>query len=329
MGAWEEIVDYTVPISTSTVTLTNFGTITKDDFIKVVSTFKSENSSSAAYYNLFANTDTTNSNYWRQELQGLGSNVSATRLNFPNIGVTVNNLFTTIITYLKISENDKANTFSNGNFDNAGSNVRVMFEYTTSTSNHSTITSLVFNGTDNFGSVLSNSIAAGSRIQIYRLAAEKVADIVVSSNTTQVDITGLDITKDNEYLLISDLLSSAGPQRVSIFPNNDINESNYYYQSIEGDGSSALAFRENVARLLPLEDGQSTLTYSHIKLSNIGAFTVQSYSIRNTGSSSLRLENAFLSSIAENLTNVSQLSFRHANTNGIGNTSRFQLYKLY
>jgi hypothetical protein len=36
------------------------------------------------------------------------------------------------------------------------------------------------------------------------LAAEKVADITVGSNTTQVDISSLSIDKDSEYLLVSD-----------------------------------------------------------------------------------------------------------------------------
>jgi hypothetical protein len=36
---------------------------------------------------------------------------------------------------------------------------------------------------------INNGIGTGSRIQIYKLAAEKVADITVGSNTTQVDIS--------------------------------------------------------------------------------------------------------------------------------------------
>jgi hypothetical protein len=38
MGAWQEIVDYTVPSNTTSVVLDSFGTITKDDFVKVVAT---------------------------------------------------------------------------------------------------------------------------------------------------------------------------------------------------------------------------------------------------------------------------------------------------
>ena len=38
MGAWQEIVDYTVPSNTTSVVLDSFGTITKDDFVKVVIT---------------------------------------------------------------------------------------------------------------------------------------------------------------------------------------------------------------------------------------------------------------------------------------------------
>lgn len=51
-----------------------------------------------------------------------------------------------------------------------------------------------------FQSDLGGTAATGSRFQLYKLVAEKVADIIVPSNTTSVDITGLDIGKGGSII---------------------------------------------------------------------------------------------------------------------------------
>lgn len=328
MSVWEEIVDYVVPSNTTSVTLNNFGTITKDDFIKIVGSYKSS-ASNALYVNLHVNNDTNNSNYYYQELQALDSSVASNRNNFSYIGVTVNGLTTVVNTYIKISENNKVNYFSSGNFD-TGSNVRTQFEYTTSVSNHSDIQSLTFNSGSSSGGTQTNGISAGSRIQIYKLNAEKVADVVVNSNTTQVDITGLNITKDSEYLLVSDIdINASSTQSNYLFANNDTTLTNYYYQRITGNGNLDNADRGNEPRLNSVSANSSVLSYSHIKLSNIGAFTAQSYGIRNYGSSSIIITNSFLSSTSESITSINELNIKSNDSNGIGTGSRFHLYKLY
>jgi hypothetical protein len=328
MGAWEEIVDYTVPSNTTSVTLNNFGEITKDDFIKITYTNIS-NINSDANINLYPNTSSgvsgfnSASNYKFQILIGLGSNVIADRLTGATLFSSSLNATTYSSTYFKIAENNTVNYFTNGYY-NLTLLPRVDLFYTTSTITFpDPITSLTFN------SEVTNAIGTGSRIQIYRLAAEKVADIVVSSNTTQVDITGLDIQKGSEYLLVSDGLIGGSSDYWELFVNNNTTSSNYYVQFINGEGTTAAAGRNNLADFS--ESGSNTrfLTYSHIKLSNIGAYTSQNYSIREFGTSSLRIVNKFISSTAENITSINQLNIRSFRSNGIQSTSRFQLYKLY
>lgn len=332
MGAWQEIVDYTVPSNITSFTLNNFGTITKDDFIKITCSLSSANSTAAAYYQLFVNTNETNSNYWRQELQALGTTVQASRFNFPNIGITVNNATTTINTFLKISQNDKVNTFSNGSFSNS-SDVRIMYDYTTSLTNHPSITSITIKGTFSAldgGGILSNSIAANSRIQIYKLTAQKVADVVVNANTTQVDITGLDIKKGDEYLLVSDVnYTSSTADDLHLFINNNLTLNNYNRQAIFGVASSAGANRNASPSYIYTNGNTKTMAYTHIKLSNIGSYTYQSYNINDSESSNIFLHNFFGSSTAENITNINALNIRSVQSNAIGATTRFQLYKLY
>ena len=329
MGAWEEIVDYTVPSNTTSVILDNFGTITKDDFIKI--SFTHTNSSgSGSEISIFPNTTAgvsghnTTTNYHRQELNGGDTGVGAARVNVNNVTFCPGNQTNYSLIYFKLSENNRANFFNN-NFRTLDSSLFTRFFYVTSSgvTFADPITSLTFTST------VTNGLGANSRIQIYKLAAEKVADITVTSNTARVDITGLDIKKGDEYLLVSDVVTVNGDNFPNLMVNGNTTRSNYYSQLIAGNGSTSTAVRFNEAIYLAMNSaGQRALGYSHIKLSNIGAYTSQNYTIKHMGTSDLRVENFFISSTAENITSINQLNIVSlANRNGTG--SRFELYKLY
>ena len=324
MGAWTEIVDYTVPSNTTSVVLNTFGTITKNDFIKVVATFVNV-STGFVRVALYPNANTTATNFHEQILQGIGSTVGAGRTNTNEITAVDGSNSGNVIGFIKISENEKMNMFFNGTFQN-GSDVANRFHYVTQSggANTTSITSLTFT------SSVASSIGTDSRIQIYRLDAEKVADFTTTSNSTQVDIpvTGsLDpaITKDDEYLLVSDITAGTSTG-IRLFVNDNTTATDYYVQSIQGNGSTASASRGNNASITG--GSGRFLNYTHIKLSEIGAYTNQSYSIREYGTSSLILENNFVSSTAENITSITKLNFFASAANGLGSGSRFILYKL-
>jgi hypothetical protein len=319
MGAWTEIVDYTVPSNTTSVVLNDFGTITKDDFIKVVATMVN-NSGGSTLYRLFPTSNTTNTDYHRQSLFGSGSSVGASRANENIVGNAASGATVTTYTYVKLSENDKFNSFSNANWS-ISSGLENSFFYTTqSTGTTSSITSFTYSARD------TNGLGTGSRIQIYRLDAVKVADITTTANATQVDISSLSIGKDSEYLLVGDVTFSSGAN-YHLTPNDLTTLTNYYSQIIVGNGSTASAVRENSPFVLSNNPNPS-LAYIHIKLSEIGAFTAQSYNIRGTGQTDLRLSNFFVSSTSEAITSITKLNFFSSTSDAIGSGSRFILYKL-
>jgi hypothetical protein len=326
MGAWTEIVDYTVPSNTTSVVLNDFGTITKDDFIKVV--VNPVSSSTDYYYQYFPNTAVgvtgfnTSSNYTSQYLAGYGSSVSANRFNL-NIATYSGLSSSFAISYVKLSENGKFNIFTNEFVDLA--TPQTIFRYTTSSNLtfNDPITSLTITASR------TDAIGTGSRIQIYRLDAEKVADITVASNTTQVDISSLSIGKDDEYLLVADFDGVASPDcRLRLMVNDNTTITNYYEQFIAGLGTGTLAGRLQdpiIANTSPTND---SLAYVHIKLSEIGAYTAQAYELRGIGLSTVSIINAFISSTAENITSITKLNLVAQVTNGIGSGTRFLLYKL-
>jgi hypothetical protein len=321
MGAWTEIVDYTVPSNTTSVVLNDFGTITKDDFIKIV--VNPVSSSTDYYYQYFPNTTAgvtgfdTSSNYTSQFVAGTGSSVSANRFNL-NIATFSSLSSAFAISYVKLFENGKFNIFTNEFIDLATPST--IFRYTTSRNLtfNDPITSLTITASR------TDAIGTGSRIQIYRLDAEKVADITTTSNQTQVDISSLSIGKDDEYLLVTDHVNN-GVNGIDLMVNDNTTPTNYYRQTIFGNGTSAGANRANTARL---EDSSSFVAHTHIKLSEIGAYTYQSYNFRAFDTSSPLLLNRFGSSTAENITSITKLNIKANDTNGIGSGSRFELYKL-
>jgi hypothetical protein len=327
MGAWTEIVDYTVPSNTTSVVLNDFGSITKNDFFKIVANIKN-NGASTANYELYPNTTVgvsgfdTATNYHRQALLGTGTSAVASRDNREAFHTVTNGLSSTMFGYIKISENNKYNLFTNRT-DQDASSLLLVFDYSTSSglTFSDPITSLTIS------TATANGIGTDSRIQIYRLDAEKVADITTTSNETQVDISSLSIGKDSEYLLVSDVISG-GTNTLDFMVNDSTTLTDYHRQTIGGFGSSTFAQRTNDARGLEIISGNRSLSYAHIKLSEIGAYTAQSYTMFDVGLSSIQLYNYFISSTSEAITSITKINLKHRTTDGIATGSRFILYKL-
>jgi hypothetical protein len=331
MGAYTEIVDFTFTANETSRAFTGLN-ITKDDFIKIVVT-QVNGSSSDSILSLFPNTTAgvsgfdTQTNYHRQTLNGSGSTVSSARVNNNLAGFVLGSSTAINYIFIKISENGKYNGFSLSR-SALDSNIALGFAYTTSSNLtfNDPITSLTFTAGETDG------LGDGSRIQIYRLDAEKVADFTTTSNSTQVDIPFPSgtfdpaINKDSEYLLVSDVVENSSSGAVFMTPNDLTTLTGYYFQRIVGDGTTPIVDRQNNSRIGFIQN--RSLIYTHIKLSEIGAYTHQSYLIQNYGSSAITLQNTFVSSTAENITSITKLNVIAATTNGIGSGSRFILYKL-
>jgi len=329
MGAYTELVDFTFTADETSRTFSGLS-ITEDDFIKIVMT-QVNGSASNADIRLFPNTTAgvsgfdTNTNYHRQVLNVDGSTASAVRANSNEINFAPGNSQNYVLAYFKLSENGKANWFMNyfRTLDSSLVN-RFMVNTSSNLTFNDPITSLTFtsNVTDGLGD--------GSRIQIYRLDAVKEADITVASATTQVDISSLSIGKDDEYLLVSDVSNDTGSSVFySLFINDNTTLTNYYSQRILGNGTTSSGFRHNAETFIgSIPANTKAISYSHIKLSEIGAYTHQSYNVINQGTSSIELYNWFGSSTSEAITSITKLNLKASDGNTIGSGSRFILYKL-
>ena len=160
----------------------------------------------------------------------------------------------------------------------------------------------------------------------------KLADITVSgSAVTSVDITGLNIGKDEEVVLVGTYINgSAGAERyLQLFINNNNTTTNYYRQELRADSTSVSAYRANQGISITNTGGSGSTSYFSvtIKPTNNGYFVTQSDTILDVGLSTMRTSEISETSTftISSISNLTLSDFIGVTSIGIG--SRFQLYR--
>lgn len=319
---YEEIGDVVVGVATTQVDFTGLN-IGKDDELLLVSDWYNS-SGSTSDLSIFANNNTTATNYYTQWLTATGTSVSSTRYN-------ANYFMETTTTHKGFSK-------SNIKLTNSGyfvfqatdtmayslpTNVLINNWYTTSTFTLTSITSI------NIKSTVASAIGIGSRFQLYKLVAEKVADITVGTATTSVDITGLNIGKDGEYMLVSEAVYNAGtPAVIGIGFNENLVTTNYYRQYLGVQSTTIYAARQNNFDQFAIFSGTKTFFSTHIKVTNSGYIVYQGAEINYLGiPTSLGIVMCYGTSLFT-VSSISSLKLTASVANGIGIGSRFQLYRI-
>lgn len=323
MIAYQLISDITVTSATTSVSFTGLN-ITKDDDYLLVSDFKNNTTSSTNDIYLTVNGNNTLTNYYYQRLYASSATITAVRDVSPVISKmfqVANGVTSTIICSIKLTNNGYYVAQGKTNLYNGTSYSSLLESYATSTFTASSLTSLTISAER------ASSIGIGSRFQLYKLTAQKIADIIVSSPTTSVDITGLAIDKGSEYMLVSNIdnMSGASP-RYQLFANGNNVQSNYYNQYLFADISTVSALRENYSNLTWCSSGYKTLSVSNIKITNNGYFVFQSSNAWNYPNY-IKIVNFYTTSTFTT-DGISSLRIQSDATNAIGTNSRFQLYKL-
>ena len=167
------------------------------------------------------------------------------------------------------------------------------------------------------------------RVSIDAVEAELLADIeVTGSAVTQVDITGLNTTEDDEILLVSDIVNPLGSSiSYSLYANGNVTATNYYRQELFVSGTTKLGERLNDSLAFFVSNNQKTLTFSNIKLTESGYFTTQNRGVLNYGGSGVAIISRYNTSTFT-MASITSLNIISAIASGIGVGSRFQLYKI-
>jgi len=149
----------------------------------------------------------------------------------------------------------------------------------------------------------------------------------VTYPTTDIDITGLSIGKNDELILTSTLETDDG-HGFLLYVNGDVTNGNYTYQSLRGVGSTIDAGRANFPYFTLGRNG-GTVTQTNIKVSNNDRYVFQSNSSMRIGGDSSSIENLNINVAgSQTVTSITSLKIRAGATNKIFTNSRFRLYKV-
>ena len=157
--------------------------------------------------------------------------------------------------------------------------------------------------------------------------AEKLADIEVTVATTSINITGLNLGKGDEVMLVSDMVRTLSSMSYYIYVNNNITSTNYYMQELYANATSVSAGRINAPYLISSEQNQKTIVVTKIKLTNSGYFVWQSDGFTSYSSTTPKIDIVHGTSTFTS-TSVTQLAIASTLADGIGVGSRFQLYRI-
>lgn len=337
MGAWEQIVNY---IATSNITSIDFTglNITRDDLIKIVVTANNPQTTYGVDYQVYPNNDDTFSNFLTQGFQADDTSESSSRVSWQKLGTAFGNRYVSFEAHAKLTQDYRWVVFSDSttndetNYTGPRNQINVSTSISTYTSGINTLTFRAIRGD---GVSVSDRIGTNSRIEIYRLNAEKLGDVTLTNNTTTVDFTGLNLTKQGEYLLIADTyFPDSGASNVyNLYPNNQTNNTNYYtvydgYSS--NDINDASIARVNFSWFAVIPRQVRNFNIVSIRISNTNRYTHQSYQISGYDNiNDFAFRNLFTLSELNNITNINELKIQSNQANQLGSTSRFELYKLY
>ena len=160
------------------------------------------------------------------------------------------------------------------------------------------------------------------------LGYQLISDVTVSTATTQVDFTGLNIDKTSEYRLVADYVNGhSSGSAIYLYTNDNITGSNYYRQHLNASSSTIFVARYIDPEIVFAELSSKSIGMIDIKLTNSNYFTYQSSTSRQYGGSSIQLLKQYGTSTFT-LSSITKLAIKSSATNGIGVGSRFQLIKF-
>ena len=150
----------------------------------------------------------------------------------------------------------------------------------------------------------------------------------VTTAATQIDITGLNIGKDDTVRLVYTFVGDTTLTANYELRVNDIS-SNYTNQQLNGDGTLFEAVRSNSNSLAFARSDRKVAGFADIKVSENSRFVVQSQFLFRfaANAASMRQQNHNMINTGT-VTSITKLSIVSSRTNGIAVGSKIALYKV-
>ena len=168
-----------------------------------------------------------------------------------------------------------------------------------------------------------------SAVEIVAIPAyELLYEETVATNKTQIDITGLNIGKDDGLQLVYTFVGdSTSTSRISIQVNNIT--SNYTVQRLSAGSSFTAAARISSAEIAYAESNSKASGFADVKVSNNDRYVVQSRFSKSIGANASNLDYYNFNGInTGTVTSITSLKVLSDRTNGIAVGSKIALYKV-
>jgi len=155
----------------------------------------------------------------------------------------------------------------------------------------------------------------------------KVSDVDVSSNTTTVSFTGLDINADGFYLLKGTVKNATSDATdLYLYFNGDTTNTNYYRQQFYANGSNIGYNRVNAPNFINVAgSGESSFDVSIFRTDTGYCFAHLFCTMNKASNVAILLRTL---STATTHTNITQIDLTASVTDAIAAGSQFVLYKV-
>ena len=319
--AYRAIASTTLVANAESVSFTNLG-ITKDDICRIeIAALKTTSSN---YLYLMINGDTTQTNYHNEFVNMNDTSIACVNQNFPafayaDVGEETNiicDFMLTTLGYLSWQTNVTR-------FVTTQASIRQGTFYGCSDVAHANIDSIEID----CGGV--GTLAIGTKITIYVLEAEKVADVNITAATTSVTLGSLDISADDAYLLVRDMVCGASATSYQLCVNEDTTLTNYYnvYWNAYDTTIAASKVNDPFAGYLS-SIGDRSVAFINISLSRSGRFlaNVKENRLLSAGVRGVVLKTK-IAKVAD-VGSIASINLLANKANGMAADSRIRLYKL-
>lgn len=149
--------------------------------------------------------------------------------------------------------------------------------------------------------------------------------IVTGSAVTSIDFSGLDINTHKSYRIeVIANNATATHSNLYMFINDDTTITNYYFQYVGGNGTTAYASRGNYPTIAWLDASNKLSCIMTLILVNSYPVTAQ-YTVDNIGSSLRTFSHAICKT--STVANITQLTFTASVASAIGVGSTIRIYR--
>lgn len=313
---YEEVADYTATGTIANYDFTGLNITKEDDYILVSEVI--QNSNTPLYIQF--NDNYTNTNYWEQRIAAVNTTLSYERQNAPWFGASLSGgQYHHAITSIKLT-NSGYISWNSKVIRGGGSTIPEQHIYNGgSTFTATSITSI---------RLALTAALVGSRFRLYKRVAPIVYDYIVSGAAiTNLDITGLALDKNSEYIMKINLTGITSSGMLRFFINANYTTTNYYTEYIKRDSTTPTANRDNTSNIGYIFGGRQTYIELKIKITNSGRMIYQSNENRYFNSNIINAVDWYGTGNFT-ATTITSMRFSAETASIIGIGSRFQLIKL-